>query len=173
MSNLKFLHCLWKCFQANQLQMVLATPLFSTAFSALCKHPCIYVSFHFVLFTFYCPLKQQYAIYSKFFFYYTWFVFLDRIIWSVCMSGSQIIVCLKTRTDSRLCVYHLIAWSNLNILHNSHWITFSTQLCLVLYYFCNSFQYSLIMWLTVSSLSSHNLRSLFDCQFLVTVYCIR
>ena len=38
-------------------------------------------------------------------------------------------------TDSGLCVYCLIVWSNLNLLHNSLWITFPTQSCQVLYSF--------------------------------------
>ena len=36
-----------------------------------------------------------------------------------------------SRMDSGLCMYHLFVWSNLN-LHNSQWITFPTQSCLVI-----------------------------------------
>ena len=65
--------------------------------------------------------------------------------------------------DSLLYIYHLFVWSNLNFLHNTQWITFPTQSCLVLYSFCANLQHSLIMWLFVSSLSSHNLHLLFCC----------
>ena len=36
-----------------------------------------------------------------------------------------------TRTDTVLCICHLVVWPNLNFLHNSQWITFLSQLCLV------------------------------------------
>ena len=51
------------------------------------------------------------------------------------------------------CAYHLFVWSSLIFLHNSLWITFLTEWCLVLYSFCGSLLNSLIMWLIVSSLS--------------------
>ena len=41
-------------------------------------------------------------------------------------------------------------------MHNSRWINFHSQSCVFLYSFCASLLYSLIMWLIVSSLSSHN-----------------
>ena len=34
-------------------------------------------------------------------------------------------------TDSGLYIYHLSVWSNFNLLHNSQWITFPTQSCLL------------------------------------------
>ena len=46
------------------------------------------------------------------------------------------------------------------IMHSSQLITFPTQLCLVLYFFCTSLLH-LLMWLTVLPLFSHNLSSLF------------
>ena len=52
------------------------------------------------------------------------------------------------------CAYTTFVWSKLNILHNSKWITFPTQSCLVLYSFCVNLQHSLI-WLIVLSLSPH------------------
>ena len=53
--------------------------------------------------------------------------------------------------DSVLCIYHLIEWSYLNLLHNSQWIPYSTHS--VLNFFDTSLLYSLIMWLTISPLS--------------------
>ena len=87
---------------------------------------------------------------------------LAEIKWSVCISKSQGNSCISfSRTDSGLCLWHLFAWSNFNFLHNSIWITLATQLCLVLYSFRNNLLHSLIMWLIVSSLLSHNLQLLF------------
>ena len=45
-------------------------------------------------------------------------------------------------------------------MHNSQWITFPTLSCLVLYSFCTRLLHLLIIWLTISSLSSHNLHFL-------------
>ena len=58
-----------------------------------------------------------------------------------------------SRTGAGLCIYHLLAWSNLNFFHISQWITLPIQSCLVLYSFCANLLHSLIMWLIVSSLS--------------------
>ena len=68
-----------------------------------------------------------------------------------------------------LCIYHLFAWSSFNFLHNSRWITLPTQSYLVLHPFCANLLHSLIMWLIVSSLLSHNL--LFCCA--LSIFAIR
>ena len=78
---------------------------------------------------------------------------LARIRWSVYIS--------KSKTDSNLCIYHFIVWSNFNFLYNSQWITFPTQSCLVLYYLSAILLHSLIMWLMALSLSPCNLHLLF------------
>ena len=58
------------------------------------------------------------------------------IRWSVCISKFQRILCISfSRMDSGLCIYYLFVWSNLNLLHNSPWITFPAQSYLVLYFF--------------------------------------
>ena len=64
---------------------------------------------------------------------------------------------------SGLCMYHLVVWSSFNLLHNSQWITFPTQLCPVLYSFSTNLLHSLIMWLIVSSQSPHNQHLSFCC----------
>ena len=82
--------------------------------------------------------------------------FLARIWWSVHISMSQRISCiLFSRTDSGL--YYLSVWSNFNLLHKSQLINLPTQSCLYLYKYCAKLLHSLIMWLTVSSLSPHNI----------------
>ena len=80
---------------------------------------------------------------------------LAEIWWSICISKSQ------SRSDSGLCIYYLFIWSNFNFLHNSQWITFPTQSCLVLYSFWANLLHLLIMWLIVASISPHNLHLLF------------
>ena len=62
-----------------------------------------------------------------------------------------------------LCIYHLLALSNLNFLYISQWITLPTQSCLALYSFSANLLHSLIMWLMVWSLSRHSLHLLFCC----------
>ena len=89
---------------------------------------------------------------------------LAEIRWFVCVSKSLRSFCASfSWTDPGLCIYYLFVWSNLNFLHNSQWITFPTQSCLVLYSFCVNLLHSLIMWLIISSLSPHNLHRLFCC----------
>ena len=86
---------------------------------------------------------------------------LAEIRWSVCISKSHRSLCVPfSRTGARLCIYHLLAWSNLNFLHIPQWITLPTQSCLALYSFCANLLHSLIMWLMVSSLSPHSLHLL-------------
>ena len=106
---------------------------------------------------------------------------LASIMWSVCLSKSHRSLCVSfSKTDAGLCIYHLFIWSNFNFLHISQWITLSNLSCLVLYPFCVNLLYSLIMWLRVSSLSSHNQHLLFCCVFytltliwlvLITLFC--
>ena len=63
---------------------------------------------------------------------------------SLCVSFSGI--------GAGLCIYHLLAWSNLNFLHISLWITLTTQPCLDLYSFCANLLHSLIIIIICSLL---------------------
>ena len=85
-----------------------------------------------------------------------------EIWWSVCISMSHRSLWVSfSRTGSGLCIYHLLAWSNLNYLLISQWITLPTQSCPALYSFYATLLHSLIMGLMVSSLSLHSLHLLF------------
>ena len=87
---------------------------------------------------------------------------LAEIRWSVCLSKSHRSLCVSlSRTDAGLCINHLFVWSNLDFLYDFQWIILPTQLFLVLYSFCANLTHSLIMWLIVSTLSSHKLHQLF------------
>ena len=90
---------------------------------------------------------------------------LAEIKWSVCILKSHRGLWIwLSWTDSELSIHYLLVWSNLNFLHNSQWITFPNQSCLVLYPFCADLLHSLIRWLVISSLSKHNLHE--SCLFL-------
>ena len=87
---------------------------------------------------------------------------LAKIRWSVCMSKSHRSLYVSfSKTGAGLCVYYLLVWSNLNLLHISQWINLPIQSCLILYSFCANLQHSLIMQLIVLSLSQHSLHLLF------------
>ena len=61
-------------------------------------------------------------------FFFFFFFFISKSFKILCIPFS--------RTKSGLCIYHLVEWSNFNFVHNSLWITFPTQSCLVLISFC-------------------------------------
>ena len=93
---------------------------------------------------------------------------LAEIRWSIGISKSHRSLCVSfLRTGAGLCIYHLLAWSNVNFLHISQWITLPTLSYLALYPFCANLLHSLIMWLMVSSLSPHSLHLLFCCVLFI------
>ena len=69
-------------------------------------------------------------------------------IWlSICMSKSQRNLCVSfSRTDTGLCKYHLLVWSNLNFLHISHWITLPKQSCIIIIIIIRVFYISVSWW---------------------------
>ena len=76
----------------------------------------------------------------------TWSCRLAEMRRRVYISKFQRNFCVSlSRKDFRLCIYYLLVWSNLNFLHNSEWITLSTQSCLVLNSFCANLLQSLII----------------------------
>ena len=134
----------------------------------LCLGSSTCLFFQFLCFLLCCPPGWQNPRYSMFSFFFRFLLiifrsgFLARIRGSVCISKSQRILCvLFSRTDSGLCRYQNEVWSNLNFLHNSHWINFPIQSCLFLYIF--EFVCYIFYHIIVSSLSSHNLHDLVSC----------
>ena len=101
-------------------------------------------------FTFFCWLSWGLVIWPR-----LGDPFVSQNPRSLCVSFS--------RTDSGFYIYHLFVWSNLNFLHNSHWITIPTQACLVLCSFWANLLHSIIMWWIISSQSLQNLYFLFYC----------
>ena len=57
---------------------------------------------------------------------------LTETEWSYCISTSQGILCiLFSGKDPSLCIYHLLVWSDLNLLQNYQWVPLSIQSGLV------------------------------------------
>ncbi len=82
---------------------------------------------------------------------------------SVCQKSHRSSCVSFSKIGDGLCIYHLLAWSNLNFWHISQWITLPTQSCLVLFSFYANLLHSIIMWLMVSSLPLYSLHLLFCC----------
>ena len=140
--------------------------MFHSFFQFPCKVQLLILLFTF--FQFYSVVSQHRKVYnstsSLFLLIITRSGRLAEIKWPICISKSQISLCVSFfRRDSGFYIYHLFVWPNLNFLQNSLRITLPTRLCLVLYSFCDNLQYSLIMWLIVSSLSPDNKLLLFCC----------
>ena len=152
---------------------IIVTFMFHSFFSILLQGQGTYLSFH-ILSVLICSLPgQQSRLFCRFFF----LLIIIRsglrteIRWSVCISKSHRSLWVSfSRIGARLCIYHLLAWSKLNYLHISQWITFLTQSCLALYSFCANLLHSLIMWLMVSSLSPHSLHLVFCCVLSILVF---
>ena len=129
----------WELFQVHQLQLVSLSPSCSTAFLVLWHGPKIWLLFPptlFFVFTLWFAGTANSTRWLVHFFLLIEIRFGLRIgtQWCVCISKLQRILCVSfSRTDSGLCIYHLVVWSHFNLLHNSQWITFPTQS------FCTSF----------------------------------
>ena len=90
----------------------------------------------------------------------------------------QNFVCLIFQDGFWVAYISFVRMVKFKLLHNSQWITLSTQSCLVLWSLCANLLHSLIMWLIVSSLSQHSLHLLFCCvlsilafDFLMALFC--
>ena len=145
---------------------VTVTFTFHSFFSSLARSGCLSLfSLSFIFPLCYAWTAKSTIRQFLFFFFFLLSLGLTESKWSVCILKSQRTLCISfSRTDSGLCIYHLFVWSNLNFLHNSQWITFPTQSCLVLYSFCASLLHSLIMWLIVSS--HHHIT--YNCYFVAS-----
>ena len=76
---------------------------------------------------------------------------LVEIRWSVSMSKSLRSLCVSfSRTGAGLCIYHLLARSNLTVLHISQWITLSS-LVLLLSQFAASTYYVIDIFISATT----------------------
>ena len=117
--------------------------MFHSLFNSQARSRYLSLFSHFFSFILWSAGIAKSTILLIFFFFFFFFLLLiirsgllDDMKWSVCISKSHrsLYVSFSTR-DAILCIYHLLAWSNLNFLHISQWITLPTQSCLVLYLF--------------------------------------
>ena len=94
---------------------------------------------------FQCKASSFFSFLFFFLFFSFWLkVGLAWFRWSICITKSQRLLSVSfSRTDSRLCMYHLSAWSNLNFLHNSQW---TTLLLLLLLYSLKLYHTSVRWW---------------------------
>ena len=134
----------WRLFQTHQLQLVSPFPTWFVLFFsslAMSKYQLIFsLSFIFILWSAKTTKSTMNGL-------------LAEICWSVCISKSQRILCLSfSWTDSGVCIYNMVVWSNFNLLHNSERITFPTQLYLVLYFFSAFAYYMINGFISVSTL---------------------
>ena len=149
---------------------IIVTFMFHSFFNSLARSRYLSLFSHFFSFILWSAGTAKSTILQIFFF----LLIIIRsglwaeIRWSVCISKSHRSLHVSfSRTGSGLCIYHLLAWSNLNFLHISQSIVLPTHSCLALYSFCANLLHSLIMWLMVSSLSPHSLHLLFCCYYTV------
>ena len=85
-------------------------------------------------------------------------------VWTICIWEFRRTSCVSfSKTDSGLCLYHLVIWSNFNFLHISQWITIPSQSCLLLYSLCARLLYSVTIRLIYSSLLPHIAVEYTDC----------
>ena len=129
----------WGPFQVRQLQLVPPSPG-CFFFLIFLQDPNICLFFHFLfIFTLWSTrtAKSLKTVSSFFLLINIRSRLLVGMKWSVCIAKISF-----SWGDSGLWIYHLVVWSNFNLLHNSQWIT---QSCLVLYCFGAILLYSLIV----------------------------
>ena len=158
---------LWGLSEVHQQQFLSLSLSCSTVSLVLQQGLDIWLSSRFLIFSLCSTLARQSPLISSFSFC-CWQA-LGLVVWPrlgdsfVFKKFMKSFYASFSRTDSGFCIYHFLVWSNLNFLHNSQWITFPSQSCLVLYSFCANFLHLLIKWLIVSSLSPQNPHLLFCC----------
>ena len=97
----------------------IVTFMFHSFFNSLARSR--YLSFFHILWVLFCGQpEQQSRQFCKFSFFMLIIIrsgLLAEIRWSVCMSKSHMSLCVSfSRTGAGLCIYHLLVWSNLNLL---------------------------------------------------------
>ena len=157
----------WSPFKVHQHLLISQSPTCSIAFVVLWQGPSICKSFHFLLFTLSGKLDRQHPLKDEFFFICkskSRFGLQAVNGWSVCISKSQRILCESfSRIYSGFYLYQLLIWSNCFLWKNSAGDSFLRQSCLVEHSFGAKLLYSLSIWLSVSSRSTHYLGLYFRC----------
>ena len=150
---------LWELFQVHSLQVVSPSTFMFLSILALWHDSSICLSFCFLLFSLYGPLDWQNPLDVNAF-------FLLKLCLVFCPGWSnpflsQNLWQFYAFLFFDILVVHIpfVAWSNFDLLHNSLWITFPTQPCIVLYSFCATLLYLLYIyiyiWLSMSSVTTY------------------
>ena len=118
----------WIWFQIHQVQLV--PPSLSCPIAFLVLLNCLYL--HFLWISLCCPPGSFSPLIGRLSFFVFTITISGRLVdimWSVCISKSPRNWCVSfCRTNSALSIYHLLVWSNFNLLHNSKYITFQSSL---------------------------------------------
>ena len=109
---------------------IIVTFMFRGFFNSLARSMYLSLFSHSFSFILWLAGTAKSAILHIFFFFFFLMLIIIRsdllaeIRWSVCILKSHRTLCVSfSRTGAGLCRYHLLAWSNLNFLHISQWIT--------------------------------------------------
>ena len=112
------------------------TFIFHSFFNSSARCWYLFFFFFFTSFQFYSAVSQDSKVHNSASSLFLLIIIRPGLLadnwWSVCMSKSHRSFCVSfSCTDAGLCIYHLFVGLNFNFLHDSQWITFSTQSCLV------------------------------------------
>ena len=113
---------------------ITVTFMFHSFFSSLARSKYMYLFlFCFLWFSHCDPQGRQSPPFGSFsLLIISWSSLLASIRWSISILKPQRILRVSfSQTDSGFCIYHLVVWPNFNCFHDSQWITFPPQLCLV------------------------------------------
>ena len=111
----------------SEYDWVSPSPAYSTAFLVLKQGSRTCLAFCFLGFSLCGPLGWKRQLCSKFSLFFFFFIIirsdlLAEIRWYVCISKSQQIFYTSfSRMDFGLCIYHLVAWANLNFFLNYYY----------------------------------------------------
>ena len=142
---------LYGLFQVYLLQLVSPSPSYSTTFSALWQDPRTCLSFRFLSFSLCGSLGQQNPLDGNFL---SCWLTVDLVLWP---GFGDPFICPTEFYESNFLGQILVRAYTIcqhDLLYNSQWITFPTQSCLFSYSFFATLLHSLIMWLTISSVTS-------------------
>ena len=106
---------------------IIATFKFHNFFNSLARSRYLSLFSHSFSFILWSARTAKSTILEIFFFFVDYYNIISslrtEIWWSVCISKSHRSLWVSfSRTGSGLCIYHLLAWSNLNFLHISQFI---------------------------------------------------
>ena len=109
--------------------VILVTFMLYSLFSSLARFKCLSLFSFSLIFTSWSTgtvkstIRQILIFFLSFFLTITTSGLLIGNGKSIYIEKSYRILCVYlSRTDSKLCIYHLVEWSNFNFLHNSQWI---------------------------------------------------